>query len=493
MSQFPPSWRRVHPLALMFFFMGLLRSTAQQGMSLLPVVVLLALNEQVRALALPWGLLAVVVLLLITTGLRYLFFRFQVAADRIHVKQGILQRRELTLEFSHIQQADVRVPWYYRAFGLANLSLDSVGARQDAVVLSGLRRNQAETLRNTILHFAGTAPEQSAETAEDFRLHLGFTDILRYGLMHNALLILLPLIFPVLNQVLTVIEQQLTVRWAELTPDWLTDSVTNGAAGLTLLVPLLLLLVFVVVAVSVVAGVVRYHGYTLTRQGDRWQYTAGLLSLTTRSVRVPRIQLLVFRQSWMGRLLRRQSLIVSKAGEAIAESESSGRFVVPVLSPAQQQALSAQLNLPETAEWQSVGWGYAVLHWLQWTLIVAFLGFVFMGPALLTHWQWVVPASLTLLALVQWQRWRRLRVHRSEAWIALRKGFWGEQAHWLPLARVQTLQVQQSLWQRSCDRATLVVTSAGGHVTLPWLPHALAEQWRDELLLSTAQRHSESL
>ncbi|MEX1057286.1 MAG: PH domain-containing protein, partial [Natronospirillum sp.] len=411
----PPEWHRVHPLALVFFFLALLRDLVRQAVSLLPLVVLLALNETVRSLALPWGVLVAVVLSLVVTVLRYALFRFQVTSDRIHVRQGVMQRQALTLEFSHIQQADTRVPWYYRPFGLANLSLDSLGSQQQAVVLSGITLVEANQLKNTVLQQASTTADDEHTGQDDFKLALAPPDVLRYGLMHNGLLLLLPLILPFANQLMPLVEQPLSEVWARTAPNGLLVQATPGAPAITLLVVLLGLVLFVVVSVSVLLGLVRYFGYTLTRRGDRWQYQAGLLSLTARSVRAHRIQLLVFRESWIGRLLRRQSLVINKAGEVQAEAESEGRFVVPVLNPTQQRQLSDQLSLPHEAHWQRVSWAYALGRWVIWCVLLTLLVIGLLGETLEGQhaWAWLsmIGGLGLVVALVHWQRWRRLGVH----------------------------------------------------------------------------------
>ncbi|TGG95017.1 hypothetical protein E4656_00890 [Natronospirillum operosum] len=480
-------WRRVAPLAILFFALRGIRRLISEAASVAPLLVLVALNESLRNLALSYGPLLAGVLLLGSALAWYLTFLYAVEADRILLRQGIVRRRTLTLEFARVQQADIQIPWYYRPFGLAMLTLDSAGASGQTLHLSGIPVDQAEALRDQILQVRDQAdidPDStpaSLTDEPDYSLHLATPEVLRYGLMHNNLLVIVPILAPFSELLIRRLE--VVVNW--LAPDWLTTDALTTGQRIAAMGALLLGLVMVLMLISMLLGLLRYKGYHLQRQGDHFRYQAGLTTVLTRSVRRPRMQLITQRRSWVGRLLRRHSLIISKAGDG-QQGQDSERFVVPVLNDSNLASLQHELGLPAQPAWKSVHWGAAVTALVRWLglggVVLLWLWFQGVPDGVL----WVV-GSLTVLVLV-WSvlSWWRLRCYCSAEWLSLRQGVIGRTIRWLPTSRVQSVALHQPWWQRRLQRATLDVRGAGGRLVLPWLPAQEAERYRDQLLYRIA-------
>ena len=482
----PVRWQRVSPVAVVFFALRGLRRLVSEAVSLTPLLLVVIINESLRELALNYGLVAALGLLLVGAVAWYLTFLHAVIGERILLRQGVFRRRTLTLDFQRVQQADVQVPWYYRPFGLAVLTLDSAGASGETVHLSGIPAVRAEALREQILSVrarADTGPAEAVEpaTEADFTLALPRAEILRYGLMHNTLLVILPLLAPFSEVLLRRLEVVVEV----VAPDWLTAESLSGAQRVLAAGGLLFGILLVLALVSVVLGLLRYHGYRLERHGEQFRYRAGLTSVLTRSVRRQRIQMVTVRLSWMGRLLGRHSMVISKVGDLQAGQDTE-RFVVPVLTDAALARLKPQLALPHSPPWQPVHAGAMVIGAGRW------LGF----GAVLIGWLALQGVPVVVLALIGGLSvlvtaasalgWWRLRLCRDRDWVGLSQGVFGRTERWLPSARVQSVALLQPLWQRWLGLASLDVRAAGSRITLPWIPRAQAQRWRDELLCEVA-------
>lgn len=486
-----PDWQRVSPIAILFFALAFIRRLIAQGMNLLPVVILLVVNESLRNLALQYGIAALILGALGIGIWQFLVFRYQAEEYRLHLRQGLLQRQILTLEYARIQQADIRFPWYYRPFGLAVLSLDSAGSAHQEVVISGLALTTAEQLRDRIIDHQPAAPgspPESTVNGTEYEFQLSTPEILRYGLMHNGLLVLASLMLPVLNALMQSIDLSLEARFDALASEWsLTQSQWAGMLFLAVLGG-----IFVLVLASVLVGLVRYQGYRLERLGDRLQSRSGLLSITTRSVRLRRIQMIVLRLSWVGRLLRRQTLVIHTAGDHSHQAQSSGdgeRFLVPVLTQDRSQSLLNELTVPAQPRWRPVSFWYAMSHGVQVLLIaIPLLGVLFLVWGFGFWWGLALAVGAWWLGTV-WPRWRKLGVYRDPQWLGVREGLIGRQTRWLPVGKIQSLRLSESFWQRRVGVASLHIRGSGGQLTLPYLPTKQAQQWRDELLCEIALHH----
>ena len=92
-----------------------------------------------------------VFLLLLTTVLRYLGFRIKGYAVRQHdlmYRRGLLFRSVTVVPFTRIQHSEVEQGVIERQFGLSSLSVFTAGGSLSDLVIPGLKREDAERIRN---------------------------------------------------------------------------------------------------------------------------------------------------------------------------------------------------------------------------------------------------------------------------------------------------------------------------------------------------------
>lgn len=483
-------WQRLSPISLFYFLLKTLPHLANMWPALLPI---LAGGDAVRSFFWHYGIVLVGVWLLTWSLLSYWLFRYQMAADHIQIRSGVLQRRRLTLYFDRVQQADIAQPFYFRPFRLATLGLESAGSSQQEVDLPGLSIDRAESLRAQILAFrdaqstAVSSADQNTAPAPDFEMRLPWHEVARYGLMHNGLLLLLPLLAPLADNAGPYLETQIRA--------------IDGSALYHNLMPLIgghtLALVLVATVLAGIAGLVaiyttsaaialvRYWNYYLTRVDDQYQYRAGLLTLKTRGFRLHKLQMVKVRQGLLARLLKRSTVIISKAGNSQHQKQQEQmQFLIPVLTDGHLQQLTQQLDLPEPL-WQRVHPFYIV-----WTtcLFGSFFGllaggflFAFERPL------WLALLSFPVLGICAWRYWSCLGFYESGEWIALRTGFIGRQIEWLPTVKIQTMDKVQPPWLRAMGLAHFHIRGATGTLTLPCVPDAIARALRDKSLATVAR------
>ncbi|MEQ8704757.1 MAG: PH domain-containing protein [Phaeodactylibacter sp.] len=92
-----------------------------------------------------------VFLLLLATLLRYLGFRIKGYAVRQHdlmYRRGLLFRTVTVVPFTRIQHSEVEQGVIERQFGLSSLSVFTAGGSQSDLAIPGLKREDAERIRN---------------------------------------------------------------------------------------------------------------------------------------------------------------------------------------------------------------------------------------------------------------------------------------------------------------------------------------------------------
>lgn len=484
-------WRRVSPIAIVYFLFDSLRQAIGLWPALVPV---LAGGEQFRALFWTYGLPGLLAVFITAVLLHFWFFRYRVEADRIHVHSGILSRKRLTLYFERVQQADIAEPFYFRPFELATLGLESAGSRQQEVNIPGLRVRDALALKNVILEQRraaelsreeGGADEFTAEAdTPDYELRLGWREVARYGLMHNGLLFLASVMAPLLHNLGPSMEDwflalegtpvhQLLLNLTNSSVAWLVTIVSAFAISGGLLV---------LFCISMLIALVRFWGYRLTRVADQYQYRAGLGTVKTRGFRLHKLQQVTINQGIVARLLKRHTLTISKAGGGApaADGQHSKRFLIPVLSDETLGDIKSQLAIPQLADWQRVSPAY--IAWrggVAGTLLAAVLAFLLLTRELP---EFYALGMYPLCFLFAWRYWWRLGVYQGSDWLAVRTGFVGSRSAWLPIGKAQKITLSEPPWLKPWQLATLSVWGADGKMDLPYLPAAAAKTIRDQTL-----------
>lgn len=475
-------FQRVSVLTLCYF---LLRSVSQLGKQLpnfLPLLVILfATSESFRAIVWLLLLIGLPVLLITHAGLSWWYFRYAVDEHRLHIRDGIIKRNQLTLDFARIQQADVREPWYFRPFKLAVLGVESAGSEKKEVELAGLGIDYAYQLKAQMLAESVAQQAESSqnaalpETATDFELRLPVAEIARYGLMHNPILLLLPLLAIPLSQA-NLLDEQIMPRIEQ----WLTSAEQLGStqSAIVLGIVAVIAVLAILSAVSVVLAVVRFYNFHLQVQHERYQSRAGLASVTTRSFQYIRLQRIIFQQGIIARLLQRKTLRVNQSGQHLNAQQKA--FLIPVLGSSREDQLRQQLKLT-SPNWRSIHPASIILPWLLSALfITAAAWFISGGDWRVTfHAAWI---GTLFSLLVQYLIWRKRAVSLDDKWFAVRQGMIGQQQRFIPAQKIQALRLKQGPWLRLWGMASLSVYSAAGRETIRWLPQADLLAIHDTLL-----------
>ncbi|TFD54411.1 hypothetical protein E3T55_02940 [Cryobacterium frigoriphilum] len=125
------------------------------------------LDEIVRRGAVGWALLGIAAILIIILAAFYVSWRmhtFRVGADAVEVRSGILFRSHRKARLDRIQGVNLMRPFIPRLFGTARLEV-SVGGQDGSVQLAYLRGDLADDLRRDILRLASGIRQAAATDA----------------------------------------------------------------------------------------------------------------------------------------------------------------------------------------------------------------------------------------------------------------------------------------------------------------------------------------
>ncbi|MDX1626018.1 MAG: PH domain-containing protein [Wenzhouxiangellaceae bacterium] len=419
-------------------------------------------------------------------------FRYLVDDEAMRVRSGLLEQKEIKVRFERVQNIGFSQPLYLKPLKLTRLSLQTPGASQTEVTLPGIATAEAEQLRARISGFshavsppcAGNGlPEEGAAAVDAdgdppgriaFKARPG--DLFRYGLTSNQVWLFAGVFGGALAERIE--------SWLSSAVDWLESAgllqvETLARAPLIAALMVLgvaLLLVAVVLCLSGLLAIVRFHGYELRVESDRFRSRFGLLDAREKTLKHAKLHSLEVVQTALGRLFRRWHVVGHQTGVDAMNGMGSGeqRFLIPGVANDRRDDVLGELAL---RPWREPEWA-AVSRRMRNVFVrrtVAVLGLLMLvlvvGPSE-PAWIQAGVAGFALLAappLIHW-RWRRWGWSLRDDEMLIRSGLVGTKVVRFERHRVQQVRVRQSPYQRRHALASLHIRLPHGEETLPWVP-----------------------
>ena len=546
----PGAWQRTSPVAIVLFVGKSAKWVYDryglfgQVVAAIGITAFLLRNPQYTVLAVLIALLTAVV----AGGLQYWFFRFRIEDDRILIRQGVVSRTAVDLPFDRIQGINVNRRPIERVLGLVTVVLDTPGSISAEGQLPAVAPEIAEQLLAKVAKrqgeesdwLAGTADDpdsaardpvsreaegrraagasaSAAGTPREVLQKLTGRDLFRMGLVSRGLVLYAVLMLVVARQVDVATDAALgafgTVRDMLGGLGALAAAVAVAALALGLLV--------LVLAARVASAFVRYHGYTLRREGRSYRSSAGFFTRKEAAVRIRKVQQLRVYQGAVYRFFGRYRLEMPPIGGSLdAEDDDGSHETVHVDSlrvPWADGALVEGIRsgvfrgegerlaaLPDDEAFMRVSRLYiraAALRFLFVGVPVAIVLLFLLSYMVAASWRgeaidrsvlfmhqlegWGVAAgisvalSVVLAAPIGWLRWRATAFMHDGDGLSCRSGLIGYSVDACLFRKAQGVTVTQSPLQRRHGLATLEVETACGSITVPYIEHAKVCALRD--------------
>ncbi len=464
---------RLHPLTIAF---GLLKATR----GIIPVIPLLIFGNKTFGL----GLLVMIIASTIATSLvRYFSFSYRIEGNELITQQGILDRKQRSIPLERIQEIRVEQGIFHRVFDVVDAKIETGGGEGAEASLSVLSRAEVERLRHAVfertakirasaqqLEGAGAAgTEIQAQVAAPERTvlrRLGLKDLVLIGLTTNHLLSALALAGALWNFADDILPESFYQRAArtlyrESTRFFALDVVTTIAITI-----LGLIAVFLIGAVFSTAGaIIRFYGFTLSRNGEDLHRRYGLFTRRTSSLPRRRVQVLKIEEKMFRRLFGLATLRADTSGSHREdEDDDTGRDVLLPIARRDEIDNVLRVFLPDFdadgAEWRRVSRLAIRRGMVKGAVLLAFITAItfLIQRELIALWPL---ALLPLVYLINVKSYRHLGYAIGERYFRSRRGWIGRATHIVPINKIQAVEVYQSPLDRRLGLATLSVDTAG--------------------------------
>jgi len=472
-------WRKLSPWAVLHFAGVAAKTILNNALAVLPLV----FAAYTQGLALVFAIGALVTSIAYSV-ISYRCFSYSIHSSQIQAKQGLFKRTHLDLVFDRIQNIDIIVPFYFRPLGLVSLKIDGAGSANSEVVLAALKTEEAIAVRESVLNRQATAAsvdhdrdEYQPKTDDELLCTRSVADLVRHGMSSNKALIIIAGLGAFTGQAADLfrdLELNLGVDPSMIGgPAWV--QVTVFVAALLLIILVLFLLI------SIAGAILIYYDYHLYATDDGFKARYGLLTHNERTVKIRRIQTLVWQQNWIDRAFRRFNLVFEQISHLpqAAQLGTNHRLIVPSIEPEAAQslgsrALGGQNNRgsidPRQLSYRGINWRHfrtnGLLASLLIAVIVGLIGYSAGDAAPL------IPSALLIWCLVLallYRRWRSWGVAYDNDTLVIRAGLFGMNYTLFDVSKLQQIERISTPFTRRARLRHLRFKVASQTITIPYL------------------------
>lgn len=411
---------------------------------------------------------------------RYLTFRYSIQDGKLVINQGLIFRNVRTVPVDRIQNLDFVQNVLHRAFGVAELKIETAAGSEPEARLRVLSLEQIEKLRDSIfgqreLSIVAEAPLPISEESnwdslvpdvqappDEVILKSRLWDLIKVGIASNRGMVMVGIVLGLLYQS-DLLEQLDLKKFQQL----LTE---NGDRNVWIVLGSVLFLASLVLlrALSIAWYVLRFYGYILVRRGDDLRISCGLLTRVNATVPRQRIQLISVHQNLLMRWMRLSSVRIETAGgtqnhDDASESVSS-RWFVPVVSSSEVVRLIRHLRPGVDWKFQEESFQAISLRAGRRSARVAMLqAFVvsIVGLAITRPWGWLAgPVALPFLIWYALAEVRAMKYGWSSDGVIFRSGVFTRKTSITFFEKIQSIEWQQSPFDRRWAMARLLIDTA---------------------------------
>lgn len=352
--------------------------------------------------------------------------RFRVEGAELHLRSGVLQKRDRRVPLPRVQSIDVVRPLVGRVLGLAELRLEVVGGGDTEARLSYLTDDQATVLRTSLLALVSRETAPPVQSQERVLVEVP-TEALVGAVLRSPATVLLATL-PVLAALLALVD------------------VSAAGAVLLGLLPALL-----ATGSLAVRRLLLEYGFSVAEVPGGLRLRHGLLDKRTQTIPTGRVQTVRVREPLLWRRKGWVRVEVDVAGYAGGRGEEQAQTsaLLPVAPRELALALVARVlgsELPEAA---------------------------LAAPSAA---RWRAPLSA-----------RRLAIGGDDRLVVARHGIVTTTTDVVPLSKAQSLRLTSGPWQRRLGLASVHVDSAGRRLRGAVLAHRGATE-ADALLVDLTAR-----
>jgi putative membrane protein len=433
----------------------------------------------------------------ITSIINYFNYFFYIRDGELHMEKGVFRKIKVNVPLDRIQTVNFKQNILHQAFNVVAVDIDTAGSSGNEFSLQAISMERAEALRKFVDQFRvaeKTGDVETEEITEAGAVHsssltphpsqtllfqLSPLDLLKIGVSQNHLRtagIIMAFFLGFADDV----EEALDLNFSKKMEEWL-----GTAEGMDILYYLLLGLPFLLIAsflITLVRTALQHFDLKFWRTERGFKIVSGLFTRQEVSANLRKIQFVRWSSSPLMRLFDMMAVQLPQAA-SVQVSRKLSVSLPGCYEPQLDAVREAYFPEEKQLEHEEHGVDKRIIRrqfFLTGILPVAALMLVTRSLLGNSIWIWALWLPVAFWLSVQYyQRWHW---YVSEEGIRAAWGVVNQTSVLLQWYKVQGVALRQSIFLRRVGLAHIVLYTAAGAVSVPYIPLAKAQAVRDFVL-----------
>ncbi|MBO9566928.1 MAG: PH domain-containing protein [Niastella sp.] len=449
-----------------------------------PLLVLLLVKENKKGMDhYEIAVIALPAIILVSSLVNYYYFRFFIANEELIIRKGFISKKTITIPLQKIQTVHIEQNLLHQLANVAKVKIDTAGSEKTEAVIDAIEVRKAEQLKEFLLR------EKQVTTAEETAsrlpardtpvMHLSFGDLLKLGLSANHI----QAFFIVLAFSITQL-QNLGEIFGDRVYKAVRDSSSTVGVSVTSVSLVVAFVLFISVLVSMMRILLNYFDFQLTETSQGYKVKAGLINTRQNLIPFSKIQYISWEANWIRRKI---GLYNMEFHQVMSDDQNNKKQRVKV--PLTQLGYIDKLLAHYHALVQPLAaadYGIHTAYTARRTLLIGVIPVAILLTVLLlikwNPWLLLITLWIPVIALHAFVFRRNFRLYVAPDALQVNSGIWGRKTQIVRWYKTQQVFLEQSIYQRRKELATIYLYTAGGKITIPYIPLKLAQQIQDYAL-----------
>ena len=439
------------------------------------MIVVFAMNMDRFFGKLIWLGIAIFVVSVFITFIRYYYFTFQIdyKSKELIIQKGFLKKSRISIQLHKIQQINLNQNLLHKVFQLYEINVDTAGSGKKEVEIKAVSSYIANQLKETIERLNETEiidisnNEETVHSTDAKTIKIGFFTLIKTGVT-SRYVETFGWLFLVLN---TLWENGKQIHIEDKID---TDSIESYFDFNSVLLSVIIGFVFIfilIIAINLVRTIVRYFDFSITRTKHSLLLTYGLITTRNTIINPIKVQLIKISQNYFQEKLDIRNLRVEQASsEANSKEKKKDRIEVPGCSEVMKNQILDFVYNKEITN-QEVYFPSVRKFWIRFIFMIVLPVIVVLSLNSVAHFllwnKFYLFTSLYFIIgiLSCWRLYKNYKLMVTPDFILVQSGFWDIDTAIIEPYKIQAIKTNQLFWQKRLNIGSVYLYTAGGTIS----------------------------
>ena len=427
------------------------------------------------------GFIVVLIAIFIIAVLKYLNFKFHLSKDDFHLSTGIINKDNTIIPKSKIQNVYIKQNFLQQLINVVSVKIETAGDKKSEIEISALDKPMALLLKKELFtkEKMENAPTEDVEERNVF-FKVSPKRLLLEGLSQNHLksfAVIASFIFGLYYEFKEYLKE---LRLKERVEDFVKldeDTLVNVVITNMLIILVVVLFSFLF---SVVKTFIINFNLEVVEQEKTVEINKGLFNKVSLSLNPSRIQNLVITTNRIKRYFGLHTLSVK---QAMVNQKQQKNFNIVALEKEQLNHLLNRLlenygEDVEVAKPRPYFMRISALEMLFFIVLINSVPLFLFGSEIL----WINVILIPLASLYVYFAYKKAYYRISDKFLTIGSGVIDTTTNILEIHKIQGVKLNQTIFQKRQNIASLVISTASKSVTIPYIKKTKALSIYDFLL-----------